>query len=110
MNNAAGAAHGAAIRVSFAWWCPSCKQETVTHDPKVRMVGHVCPKNRFLSVPMVRKGTKAKIEVREREDYVGKELVTLDPERERPVMSIVTTRDNGQDTAVFAPTARATGD
>jgi hypothetical protein len=56
---------------------------------------------------MLPAGTRAKVELREREDYVGNELVQLDPERQRPVMSIVTTRDNGQDVAVFAPTATA---
>lgn len=59
---------------------------------------------------MVQVGTKAKVEVREREDYIGGDLVRLDPEKKRPVMSIVTVRDTGQDTLVFAPTATAKGD
>jgi hypothetical protein len=52
---------------------------------------------------MVPAGTRCKVEVREREDYIGKERVQM--HEGRPVMSVVTTRDNGQDTAVFAPTA-----
>ena len=56
----------------------------------------------MLAVPMVQKGVKSKIEVREREDYVNDETVFTD-ERGRPVMSIVTTRDEGMDTRVFAP-------
>jgi hypothetical protein len=59
---------------------------------------------------MLPAGTKAKVELREREDYVGREKVALDPERGRPVQSVVTTRDDGQDTAVFAPTATLSGD
>ena len=45
-----------------------------------------------------------KVEAREREDYVGHELVQTD-EAGRSVMSVVTTRDDGQDAIVFAPTA-----
>jgi hypothetical protein len=55
---------------------------------------------------MVPAGTHCKIEVHVREDYVGKELVQTDANG-RPVMSVVTTRDDGQDCTVYAPTARA---
>ena len=60
----------------------------------------------MLIAPMLEVGIAAKVERREREDYVGKELVRKDAEG-RPVMSVVTTRDEGQDTMVFAPTAVA---
>jgi hypothetical protein len=63
----------------------------------------------MLTAPMVLAGTAAKVELRERDDYVGNDRVQLDPERKRPVMSIVTTRDNGNDVVVFAPTAVARG-
>jgi len=53
-------------------------------------------------------GVKGKVEVHEREDYIGKEMVQRD-ENGRPVMNIVTTRDEGQDCMVFAPTAHAHG-
>ncbi len=53
---------------------------------------------------MVPAGTKCKVESHEREDYVGQERVFLSPEG-RPVMNVTTTRDDGQDVAVFAPTA-----
>jgi hypothetical protein len=55
---------------------------------------------------MVPAGTHCKIEVHVREDYVGKELVVADASG-RPVMSVITTRDDGQDCAVYAPTAQA---
>jgi hypothetical protein len=55
---------------------------------------------------MVPAGTRCKVEAVERGDWIGKEDVTVDGDG-RPVMSIVTTRDHGQDTAVFAPCAHA---
>jgi hypothetical protein len=58
---------------------------------------------------MLPAGTRAKVEIVEREDYVGKEKVQLDPELGRPVMAVKTTRDDGQDVIVFAPTATGTG-
>jgi hypothetical protein len=54
---------------------------------------------------MLPAGTAARVERRDRDDYVGKEKVQTDGNG-RPVMSIVTTRDNGQDVVVFAPLAR----
>lgn len=59
-----------------------------------------------LTAPMVPAGIKAKVEAVERPDYVGKELVQTDGEG-KPIMSLVTTRDDGQDVTVFAPTATA---
>jgi hypothetical protein len=91
------------------WYCPNCGKEDVSTEPNPHSRFHVCPKLRYLSAPMVRVGTAAKVELREREDYVNGDLVRLDPERRRPVMSIVTTRDNGTDVAVFAPSATARG-
>jgi hypothetical protein len=48
------------------------------------------------------------VEAVEREDYVGKEVVTTDGEG-RPVMAVETTRDDGNDVAVFAPCAQLSG-
>jgi len=53
---------------------------------------------------MVRAGTRCKVEALDREDYVGSEKVQTDANG-RPVMAIRTTRDDGQDVAVLAPTA-----
>jgi hypothetical protein len=91
------------------WYCPNCGLTTRV-DRVVRNRFHVCPKLRMMTAPMVLAGTSAKVELVERGDYVGREMVRLDPERGRPVQSIVTTRDNGQDCVVFAPTATAKGD
>jgi hypothetical protein len=54
-------------------------------------------------------GTRAKVETKEREDYVGSESVTLDGDN-RPIMAVITTRDNGTDCAVMAPTATTSGE
>lgn len=84
------------------WVCPNC---TVTYVAETFLPNrfHTCAKN-GLTAPMIPEGVKAKIEVREREDYVGNEIVQKD-RNGRPVMSIVTTRDDGQDVVVYAPTA-----
>jgi hypothetical protein len=58
---------------------------------------------------MVPAGTNCKIEVVEREDYTNGDLVQRDGEG-RVVMSVVTTRDDGQDCIVYAPTAISTGE
>lgn len=84
------------------WHCPNCTRYTVTIGQANRY--HDCPALAGLSVPMVPAGTRAKIEVREREDYIGTEDVQYDGNG-RPIMSVVTTRDDGQDCAVYAPTA-----
>ena len=70
---------------------------------------HPCPKLRGLIAPMVPAGTAAKIELREREDYVNGDKVQLDPEKGRPVMSLTTTTDKGQDVRVYAPAATGLG-
>ena len=89
------------------WHCNACGKDDVTRDDGTGTRFHICPKMRGLSVPFTLAGVKAKLTLNEREDYVGDELVQLDPERKRPVMSIVTERESGQDCVVFAPTATA---
>jgi hypothetical protein len=89
------------------WYCPNCHLEDTTKEARPHTRYHTCPKLRMLSAPMLAKGTAAKVELHDREDYIGKEMVQIDPERKRPVMNIVTTRDEGQDCMVFAPTATA---
>ena len=97
------------LRVRHFWYCPNCKFEDITEEPRPHTRYHTCPKLRFLSAPLLEKHIKAKVELHEREDYVNGELVQLDPERGRPVMNIITTRDEGTDAMVFAPTATLRG-
>ncbi len=96
------------------WYCPNCGATDQVKGPTASMPHtrfHTCPKLRFLTAPMLPAGTKAKVTLHEREDYVHlnghDELVQLDPERGRPVMKVVTERDEGTDCVVFAPTAYA---
>lgn len=85
-------------------WCPACRVEAVRPLRPNSTEMHTCPKMGFLAVPLLPYGTKAKVQAHEREDYIGREQVRLNDEG-RPVMSITTTRDDGQDCVVFAPTA-----
>ena len=89
------------------WACPNCTSESVTHEARPHSRFHPCPGLRGLVAPMVPAGTRCKVETREREDYIGSDHVQL--HEGRPVMSVVTTRDDGQDVAVFAPTANGSG-
>lgn len=89
--------------------CPNC---TTTALSKVYApVGggqielHSCPGLKGFLAPMVLAGTRCKVEAVEREDYLGKEDVRLNGEG-RPIMAVVTTRNDGQDRTVFAPCAR----
>lgn len=87
------------------WECPNCQLVDVTHEARPHTRFHACRGLRGLTAPMVPAGTKCKVEAHEREDYVGSEQVFLHDGR--PVMNITTTRDDGQDVVVFAPTATA---
>ena len=97
------------LRPVNRWYCPACRKEDVTHEARPHSRFHACPKTRGLTTPMLPAGTKAKIELLEPQDYIGRELVQRDPERNRPVQSLVVTRDEGQDAVVYAPTATMGG-
>lgn len=89
-----------------AWYCPNCPARDFTTEVQPHTRYHPCPGLRGISAPMVRVGVAAKVEALVREDYVGNDSVTAD-DTGRPIMSVVTTRDDGTDCAVFAPTAIA---
>jgi hypothetical protein len=103
----AATAHPVTFSVTYEWYCPNCGKEDQTHETGPHVRYHTCPKLRYLSAPMLRKGKAGKIEVKEWDDYVGDERPTMDPERGRPISSIITTRDNGQDCIAFAALATA---
>lgn len=92
------------VTAQIRWTCPNCQAEQMTSDPRPHVRFHACPGLAGLTAPMVRAGTRCKVFAVEREDYVGKEHVTYDGNG-RPVMSVVTVRDEGQDAVVFAPAA-----
>jgi hypothetical protein len=86
------------------WECLACDQTAVTHEVRPHSRFHRCRGLAGLVTPFVPAGTRGKIEAREREDYVGSERVQTDADG-RVIMSLVTTRDDGQDCTVFAPAA-----
>lgn len=88
------------------WECPNCEHTDRTFEAEPHSRFHFCRGLRGLTAPMVPAGTRCKVEAHERGDYVGDELVQVDGAG-RPVMSVVTTRDDGTDCAVFAPCATA---
>lgn len=95
-----------ALASETRWECPNCPATDVTNVTGPHTRFHDCRGLRGLTAPMVPAGTRCKVEAVERGDYVGKELVQTDGEG-RPVMAVVTTRDEGNDVAVFAPCATA---
>lgn len=88
------------------WSCPNCITTHVTRDARPHTPFHTCAGMAGLSVPFVAAGIRCKVQAHEREDYVGDEVVQVDGNG-RPIMSVVTTRDEGQDCAVYAPCAQA---
>ena len=84
------------------WHCPNCPAAARTGGTK--MPWHDCPGLAGLHVALIPDGVRAKVEAVEREDYIAGEDVRRDSDG-RPVMSVVTTRNEGQDVAVYAPCA-----
>lgn len=87
------------------WSCSNCTEMARTVDDATPM--HLC-QGMGLLIPLSVDGTTAKIIVVEREDYIGTEIVQYDRMNNRPVMSVITERADGQDCTVYAPLATAT--
>ncbi len=87
--------------------CPNCGKTARVRNLVIKSARmHQCPKLRGLLTPMLREGVKAEIVINEREDYIGRRDVQLDPERKRPVMNMRTEYADGRnDTIVYAPLA-----
>jgi hypothetical protein len=93
------------LRPDHHWICPNCDVTHITHEQQPHTPFHSCRGLRGLTAPFIPEGIEAKVEACERGDYIGKEDVQLDGEG-RPIMAVVTTRDEGQDCVVLAPTAK----
>ncbi len=89
------------------WECPQCPLTDVTREARPHTRMHVCAGLGGITAPMVPAGAQAEHRLVEREDYIGREAVQL--HGGRPVMAVRTTRDDGEDCTVFAPTATAHG-
>lgn len=91
------------------WECPNCDRTLVTRPEERRTPIHRCKGLHGLSAPFIVAGTRAKVEAVPRGDYVGTERPQTDADG-KPWMSVVTTREDGQDCTVLAPlAARVTG-
>ena len=88
------------------WVCSRCDHTDVTRELRAHTRFHPCRGSKGLTMPMVPAGVRHKVQIVERQDYVAGELVQTDGEG-RPVMAVITTRDDGQDCAVYAPCATA---
>lgn len=87
------------------WSCPNCTRTDVTYEAEPHTRFHACQGLRGLTAPMVPDGTRCKVEAVEREDYIGRtQVAQLDGEG-RAISAVVTTREDGNDTAVLAPCA-----
>mgnify|MGYP001164391436 CR=1 FL=1 len=91
------------------WECPNCTLTAVTYIIAPHAKFHMCRGLGGTWVPMVGAGTKCKVTIHEREDYIKDEVVYMTPDC-RPVMKAVVTREDGEDCAVFAPAARITSE
>lgn len=92
------------IRETF-WECPNCPTVARTLEPRPHTQFHACRGTHGLTVPLVERGTRCKIEAHLREDYVNGDDVQTAPADGQPYMNVITTRDDGQDCTVFAPCA-----
>lgn len=96
------------LNVEHRWSCPKCVATKVTREAQPHTPFHPCTGMAGLMIAFVPDGTDCKIEAVEREDYVNGDLVQLDGDG-RPVMSVITTRPDGQDCSVYAPAATLRG-
>lgn len=94
------------IQPEQRWVCPNCSETAVTTGQPNRF--HPCPGLAGVVAPLVLEGVRCRVTAELRQDYVGHEDVTYDAGG-RPVMAVRTVRDDGEDVAVFAPTAHMRG-
>lgn len=84
------------------WVCPNCDETVVTVGQPNRF--HNCRGLHGFLAPLVLDGVRCKVVAEEREDYLAGADVRRDGNG-RPVMAVRTVRDDGEDLAVYAPTA-----
>lgn len=95
------------LRQSFEdWTCPNCGlSERVPALPPGASRFHTCPRLHMLTAPLVRAGMRCSVVAEERQDYLGREVVTRGDDG-IPYMAVRTLRDDGDDLAVNAPVAQ----
>jgi hypothetical protein len=89
------------------WLCPNCGLEERSRPlPPGASRYHTCPKLHMLSAPLVRAGTRCKVEAEERADYLNGEIQATGDDG-RPYMAVRTTYGDHDDLMVNAGLARA---
>ena len=89
------------------WECPNCDvRETTQALPPNASRFHTCAGLHMLTAPLVRAGTRCKVEAAVRDDYLNGEIQNSGDDG-KPYMNVRTTRDDGEDLAVNAGLARA---
>ena len=91
------------------WVCPNCDLKDVTYESRPHSQFHTCAGLKGITAPMVPAGMNCEVKANVREDYVGDQDVQYDSNG-RPIMSVTTTRDDGEDCAVLAPVAGLRGE
>jgi hypothetical protein len=90
-----------------SWECPNCTTtETTAPLPPGSSRFHTCPGLHGLTAPLVRAGTRCKVEAEERQDYLGTEIQARGADG-RQYMAVRTTTDDHDDLLVFAGLAHA---
>ncbi len=90
------------------YYCPNCGLEERIKGslPPGSSRYHTCPRLHMLSAPLIPANIYAKVAAEERADYLrGEDQATGDDGK--PYMAVRTTRDEGDDLLVNAPTAHA---
>jgi hypothetical protein len=95
------------LRAFDTWVCPNCDVTEQTKGLPLNAARfHTCAGLHMLTAPLVRAGTRCKVEAEERADYLGTEIQATGDDG-RPYMAVRTTRDDGDDVAVNAGLAYA---
>lgn len=89
------------------WGCPNCTLKALSYNHDTP--GHFCRGFRGLYLIMIPEGMRAEHKAIEREDYIRDDIVQYDSES-RPVMAVLTKRDDGEDCTVYAPLAKGVTD
>lgn len=89
------------------YWCPNCDVVEQRRSPLAEARFHNCAGLKGVTAPMMSgPRTAVKVEAVEREDYLGVDDRNVQRDADdRPIMAVITTRDDGQDCAVLAPSA-----
>lgn len=89
------------------WECPNCDVTDATGPlPPGSSRFHTCAGLHMLTAPLIRAGTRCKVEAEERADYLNGEIQNSGDDG-KPYMAIRTTRNDGEDLAVNAGLAHA---